>query len=105
MVMRLGMLGMWHTHADGMVRQIAEHPREFALVGFYDRDTALVAQRRAQWGPRLGNMRVFETAEQLAAEQLDGIVVEGRVFENVRLAQLALEHGKPVLLEKPAGDH
>src|SRR5579859_5934714 len=103
MVMRLGMLGMWHTHADGMVRQVADHPREFALVGFYDRDPDLVARRRAQWGPRLGNMRCYATAEQLLDEPLDGAVVEGRVFENVRLARLALEHGKPVLLEKPAG--
>ena len=34
--MKLGMLGMWHTHADGIVRQVAEHPDEFSLVGFDD---------------------------------------------------------------------
>ena len=27
MAMRLGMLGMWHTHADGIVRQVAEQHR------------------------------------------------------------------------------
>ncbi|MBY0522196.1 MAG: hypothetical protein K2R98_02290 [Gemmataceae bacterium] len=32
------MLGMWHTHADGIVRLVAAHPREFALVGFHDAD-------------------------------------------------------------------
>ena len=37
-------------------------------------------------------------------ESLDGVVVEGRVYENVGLARLALESGHPVLLEKPAGD-
>jgi predicted dehydrogenase len=105
MPMRLAMLGMWHTHADGLVRQIAEHPREFSLVGFYDRDAEVVAQRRTQWTERLGNLRVFARPELLLEEQLDGVVVEGRVFENVRLARLALEHGKPVLLEKPAGDN
>jgi predicted dehydrogenase len=105
MPIRLAMLGMWHTHADGIVRQVAEHPREFTLAGFYDRDARLIAQRRQQWGERLGDLRVFDTPEALAQEQFDGVVVEGRVFENVRLARLALEHGKPVLLEKPAGDN
>lgn len=105
MPLRLGMLGMWHTHADGIVRQAAEHPQEFTFVGFYDRDPQVVAQRRKQWQPRLGNLRVFEKPEQLLQQPLDGIVVEGRVHENVALARLAVEQGKPVLLEKPAGDN
>jgi predicted dehydrogenase len=105
MPLRLGMLGMWHTHADGIVRQVAEHPKEFTLVGFFDRDQKVVAQRRKDWGPRLANLRIFEKPEQLLREPLDGVVVEGRVNENLRLAQLALEQGKPVLLEKPAGDN
>src|SRR5438874_532672 len=44
--MKLGMLGMWHTHADGIVRQVAEHPEEFTLVGFHDPDPQVVANRR-----------------------------------------------------------
>lgn len=106
MPLRLGMLGMWHTHADGIVRQIAEHPKEFTLVGGYDREPQVVTDRRRQWGQRLGgNLRVFEKPEQLLQEQLDGVIVEGRVHDNVRMARMALEAGKPVLLEKPAGDN
>ena len=106
MPLRLAMLGMWHTHADGMVRQIAEHPKEFTFVGGYDREAQVVAHRRKSWGQRLGgNLRVFDKPEQLLQEQLDGVIVEGRVNENVRLARLALEAGKPILLEKPAGDN
>ncbi|MCI0642405.1 MAG: Gfo/Idh/MocA family oxidoreductase [Gemmataceae bacterium] len=105
MPLRLGMLGMWHTHADGIVRQVAEHPKEFTLVGFYERDAQVVAERRKQWGPRLGNLRIVDKPEQLFEQQLDGVVVEGRVNENLRLARLALEQGKPIMLEKPAGDN
>jgi predicted dehydrogenase len=101
--MKLGMLGMWHSHADGIVRRVAENPDEFALVGFYDPDPAVVADRRKQWEPRLKDFRVFDRPEQLLAESLDGVVVEGRVFENLSLARLALESGRPVMLEKPAG--
>jgi len=49
--MKLGMLGMWHSHADGIVRRVAEHPDEFTLVGFYDSDPRVVADRRTQWQP------------------------------------------------------
>jgi hypothetical protein len=44
--MRLAMLGMWQTHADGLVRQIAAHPKESQLVGFHDPDPQIVAQRQ-----------------------------------------------------------
>jgi hypothetical protein len=29
--MRLGMLQMGHTHADGIVRQVVDHPDEFGV--------------------------------------------------------------------------
>ena len=105
MPLHLAMLGMWHTHADGIVRQVAEHPKEFTLVGFYDRDPQVVARRRKAWEPRLGKLNVFDKPETLLREKLDGVVVEGRVHENLRLARFALEQNKPVLLEKPAGDN
>ena len=105
MAMRLAMLGMWHSHADGIVRQVAAHPDEFTLVGFYDPDPKVVAGRRAQWEPRLPAMRVFDNPESLLREKLDGVVVDGLVYENVKMARLAVESGRPVMLEKPAGDN
>ncbi|MBI2807315.1 MAG: Gfo/Idh/MocA family oxidoreductase [Planctomycetes bacterium] len=103
MPLRLAMLGMWHVHADGIVRQVAEHPDEFTLVGFHDGDAAVVANRVREWTPRLGALRVFDDPAALVREPIDGVVVEGRVSENLGLARLALEAGKPVMLEKPAG--
>lgn len=105
MPLKLAMLGMWHTHADGIVRQVAAHPEEFTLVGFHDPDAKVVEQRRKQWAPKLPNFRVFDKPEELLREASDGIVVEGRVFENLKLARMALESGKPVMLEKPAGNN
>lgn len=105
MPMRLAMLGMWHTHADGLVRQIAAHPKEFQLAGFYDPDPKLVARRQKSWTRLIGKMPIFEKPERLLRESLDGVVVEGRVYENVRLARLAVDADKPVFLEKPAGDN
>src|SRR5437868_5858224 len=105
MPFRLGMLGMWHTHADGIVRQVAAHPGEFTLVGFYDPDPKVVAERQKRWQPLIGKLRVVDRPETLLKEKLDGVVVEGIVQGNLRLARLALDHALPVLLEKPAGDN
>ena len=45
MPLKLAMLGMWHTHANGIVQQVAEHPDEFSLVGFHDPDPQVAAGR------------------------------------------------------------
>ncbi len=105
MPMKLGMLGMWHTHADGIVRQVAEHPDEFTLVGFYDPDSKVVAAQSKRWEPRIRDYKVYDKPADLLRQPLDGVVVEGRVYENLQLATMALESGRPVMLEKPAGDN
>jgi predicted dehydrogenase len=101
--MRLGMLGMWHSHADGIVSRVAENPREFTLVGFHDPDPDVVAEKRKRWEPRIPGFKVFEKPEQLLAEKLDGVVVDGQVYDNLKHARMAIESGRPVMLEKPAG--
>src|SRR5262249_27039901 len=78
-------------------------PQEFALAGFHDPDPRVVADRRRQWGTKVPHFRVLDSPEQLLQEAVDGVIVEGRVHENLRWARLALEKGRPVLLEKPAG--
>jgi predicted dehydrogenase len=105
MPLKLGLLGMWHTHANGLVRQIAEHPGEFTLVGGYDPDPQVAAERRKRWAKQVPDFRLFETPEELLRQPLDGVAVEGRVYENLKLARRALETGRSVLLEKPAGDN
>lgn len=104
MPLRLGMLGMWHTHADGLVRQVVAHPEEFALAGFYDPDPQVVRERSRHWGSIVPDYRTYDDPAELLRQPLDGVVLEGRVHENLGLARLALESGRHVLLEKPAGD-
>lgn len=103
MRMKLGLLGMWHTHAPGMVRQIQRHADEFELVACHDDDAAVRAERHAAWQREHGALRLCTSAEELLALPLDGVVVEGRVSDNLRWAGMALAAGRPVLLEKPAG--
>ena len=104
MPLKLAMLGMWHPHAAGIVKQVAAHPDEFSLVGFWDSDPKLAASRQEPWSKLLGGpIKVCERPDEVLKLDLDGVIVEGRVFENVALARQALEAGFPVMLEKPAG--
>ena len=104
MALKLGMLGMWHSHANGLVGQVAKHPDEFRLAGFWDPDPALAAAQESRWKPLVPEARLFARPEDLLREPLDGVVVEGFVHDNLKWARLALEAGFPVMLEKPAGD-
>lgn len=105
MPLKLGMIGMWHTHAPGLVRQAAQYPKEFAFAGFFDPDAKLAAQRKKDWEKLLPEVKLFDSPAALLGEKLDGVVVEGKVHDNLKWAKLAVESGKPVLLEKPAGDN
>lgn len=103
MAFRLGMLGMWHAHAPGLVRQIALHPDEFQLVSGWDVDENVTTQRQNEWLPLCQGFHTVGMPEDVLQSGIDGVIVEGRVFENLSLAQLAIDAGLPVLLEKPAG--
>ncbi len=103
MAMRLGMLGMWHSHAQGVVDRVAENPGEFELVGGWDPEPEIVRARSERWTKQLPGFRIFDAPEKVLAQTLQGVVVEGRVHENLKYARMALEAGFPVLLEKPAG--
>lgn len=104
MPIRLGILGMWHVHTAGLVAQIAQHPDEFQLIGGFDPDPQVVLQRQQAWKTLLPQFVWHSTPEDLLNERLDGVVVEGRVHENLTWAAMAVDSGRPVLLEKPAGD-
>jgi predicted dehydrogenase len=95
---------MWHSHADGIVRQVAAHPDEFELIACWDPEPDVVARRSKEWQPRIPHFRVLDEPEQVLAQKLDGVVVESRVHNNLKLARRAIDSGRPVMLEKPAGD-
>ncbi|MES2790933.1 MAG: Gfo/Idh/MocA family oxidoreductase [Planctomycetota bacterium] len=104
MPIRLGIIGMWHTHAAGLVSQIAAHPDEFQLVAGFDPEPQVVLQRQQVWQTLLPQFKWQTSAEAVLKEELDGVIVEGRVHENLKWAQLAIDSGRPVLLEKPGGN-
>jgi hypothetical protein len=52
---------MWHTHADGILRQVAEHPDEFRLVGCYSHAWGLIEVPALEVAPHSRRIEVYGT--------------------------------------------
>src|SRR5437660_4320402 len=97
---RIGLLGAGHGHAGGKL-QVLEASPEFKVAG--------VAEANPEVRERCQHQRPFATARWVSEDELledssvAAVAVEGRVQANLGLAQRALEAGKHVHLDKPAG--
>src|SRR5579864_1044513 len=96
MRMRIGMLGTRHGHAAGKWQALCSNPRVEA-VGIYDPDP-LRKERfpDANW---LGS-----PDELLQDQTIEAIAVEARNHQSLPLAQAAVDAGKHLWFDKPAGD-
>jgi len=98
MPFKFAFLGCWHSHAKMHVREAAARPNEVELIGAYDSDPAVVDTWRHQ-----SEIVIFPSVEAVLDSEAEAVVIEGRVFQNLDYAEKALQAGKHVLLEKPAG--
>ncbi|MGQ9555156.1 MAG: Gfo/Idh/MocA family protein [Anaerolineae bacterium] len=101
MSVKLAMLGAEHAHVRGKLRAIHANP-EVEFLGIYEANET-VRQARQQDDVFAGVHWFRSQEELLAAEGLQGVIVDGLVRHNGPMARAALECGKHVLLEKPAG--
>ena len=99
----LAMIGLSHSHSRGNARAAAMVD-DVSLLGVWDVDRDLADRRCREWADFQHDLETFASAETaLARDDIQGVIVDGAVHENLWLARLALEQGKHVLLEKPAG--
>lgn len=101
--LKFGILGAWHTHTPGLVRQIISHPDEFQLLGVYDPDPEVIAVRQAEWSPSIPSLKFCRSPDEVLDFPLDAVIVDGRISENLDVALEVIDRGLPILLEKPAG--
>jgi predicted dehydrogenase len=103
MQMKLGFaqIGTAHAHASGKVETLQANP-DVAFYGVYEPDPVLRAQRADE--AAYGNVHWFRSeAEVLHNEEIVAVAVESHVADNLAIARRALEQGKHVWLDKPAG--
>ena len=101
MSLRLAMIGVWHSHAPGKAQCLRDLP-DLDLAGIYEPDPEVISERRAR-EQFAGATWVGAPDDLLADNSVAGIIIDDRVTSNLHWCRLALEAGKHVLLEKPAG--
>jgi predicted dehydrogenase len=96
-MVRYGILGFGHHAAKRLVPSFAE-AKGSRLVGLWRRDIAKAAASATEF--KIDH--AFETAEALCASpEIDAVFVASPDALHLHDVLLALEHGKPVLCEKP----
>lgn len=98
---RAGLLGISHAHAIGKLRTIQSSP-EYELAGVCEPDSELQQQRKDE--EVFKGVRWLSEQELLGDDTVQVVAVEGRVQDNLGLARRAVEAGKHVHLDKPAGE-
>ena len=100
--MRFAQYGISHDHAAGKARVIRDSDRA-ELAGVYEPS----ARVRAELGsdPAYDGVHWFSSKQEMLEDDgIGAVAVEGEIFQNVGFAREAVEHGKHVWLDKPAGD-
>ena len=102
MKLRFAQYGISHGHATG---------KASAMKSNDDVDFAGVYEPSAEVRATLGTHEAYEgvnwfssAEEMLEDETIVGVAAQGRVSQNLEFARAAVERGKHVWLDKPAGD-
>ena len=103
MALKFAFLGAWHSHTGMRMRQAVQRPDELHFAGMYDPDPAVISSHKRRWANDFPDFHVFPTVEAVLNSDVDAVIADGHVYENLSYARQALEAGKHVLLEKPAG--
>ena len=102
MKVKLAQYGISHDHATGKARVMQESD-QVDFCGVFE--PAAEVREALGANPIYEGVRWFSKKEEiLEDETIVGIAAQGRVSENLAFAREALEHGKHVWLDKPAGD-
>ena len=89
-MLKLAFLGAWHSHAVMHVREAAERPEEFELVGMYDADAEVIKRNQEKWEEYGLDIPVFETIEEVLGSEAGAVVVEGHMYQNLDYVEQAI---------------
>ena len=98
----IGQYGTKHGHAAGKARAILTNPNT-ALTGIYEPDP--VAQAAAERSPAYAGVHWYRSSEEMLGDgQIQAIAIEGQNSESLAMASTAIDAGKHLWYDKPAGD-
>ena len=102
MPVRIGQVGTKHGHARGKWRALCTNP-DVKAVGIWEPDQN--ARAACQAHPDYADARWYRVADELLGDDsVVAVAVEGRNDESLAMAHAALDAGKHLWFDKPAGE-
>ena len=96
-MIKIGQIGIGHNHSD-KIKAVKHYPELFELVGY--------AEENEEWVDRRGQKPHFADVPRLSVEEVieksDAILVETDVWDLTRTAQMCIDAGKHIHMDKPA---
>ena len=96
-MLKIGQIGIGHNHSDKL-KAIKRYPELFQVVGY--------AEENEEWVARRGENATFVDVPRLSVEEIieksDAILVETDVWNLTKTAQLCVDAGKHIHMDKPA---
>jgi len=96
-MIKIGQIGIGHNHSD-KIKVIHKYPELFQLVGY--------AEVNEEWVERRGSLSYFKDVPRMSIEEVieksDAILVETDVWDLTKTAQLCIDAGKHIHMDKPA---
>lgn len=97
-MIKLGQIGIGHNHGEAKMKAARKFPDLFEIVGY--------AEENERWIEKRGANKGYEGLPRMSVEEViaksDAILVESDVWDLTKYAQLCINAGKHIHMDKPA---
>ena len=97
-MIKLGQIGIGHNHGEAKRKAARKFPDLFEIVGY--------AEENERWIEKRGALKGYEGLPRMSVEEViaksDAILVESDVWDLTKYAQMCIDAGKHIHMDKPA---
>ena len=95
---KLGQIGIGHNHGEAKMKAARKFPELFEIVGY--------AEENERWIEKRGALAGYEGLQRMSVEEIieksDAILIESDVWNLTEYAQICVDAGKHIHMDKPA---
>ena len=96
---KIGQIGIGHNHGAEKMAAVRKFPELFDVIGY--------AEENERWIEKRGNLTAYEGLPRLCVEEIiersDAVLIESDVWDLTKYAQMCVDAGKHIHMDKPAG--
>lgn len=101
-MVKIGQIGIAHDHSIGFMECIRKYPDVFEIVGIAEQDPENI--KKYGQNPCYDGIPFMSIDELLDYPGLEAVMIETEELKLIKMAQLCVDRGLHVHIDKPAGD-